>query len=404
MNDKEVMIFPYINIGRVIKMGDFEIHSYKNYSFDLELTVDEKKQLDIFVDSFRETFFKKWKSPKVANWIWVLKYKWTILRDNTNSDWIHDKIKILFFLMKLHISHDFFNPWMSYINVKSFDIFWYNIVNNLTNKFGNMWECDTLYSTIPENIAWLSNIKFYPINYSTNYVPTEFKLIWWWDEIFWINSEIDDFTELYKWIIKDEDFYNKILNIASIHYWLEQQNDLFFYYSIIPSIIEVLLQLNSNDIKKQKALDFWKKLDDLIIQDNEKIETLIYTKRNWDEVKEELWLIARTFVSIYDLRNELLHEWKKSFNKLKVQFKWYDLRIIDIFKLILKYTILADFIEKWVIENNIYNVEIDGVGSIFTWGEIKIKTTNNTKLSMEAELDNLIRKCESDRSIELNKK
>jgi len=189
-----------------------------------------------------------------------------------------------------------------------------------------------------------------------------------------------------------------------MHYWLERQNDLFFYYSIIPSIIEILLQLTSNDIKKQKALDFWKKLDDLIIQDNEKIETLIYTKRNWDEVKEELWLIARTFVSIYDLRNELLHEWKKSFNKLKVQFKWYDLRIIDIFKLILKYTILANFIEKWIIENNFYKVEIDGVGNIFTWGEIKIKTTNNTELSMEAELDNLVRKCKSDRSIQLNKK
>jgi len=401
MTSKEVLIFPYINIKRIIKMGDFEIHPYKSYSFDSELTTDEKKELDVFVNSFRETFFKKWWSPKVANWIWILKYKWTILRDITNSDWIHDKIKILFCLMKLHISHDFFNPWMSHIDVKSFDMFWYNIVNNLTNKFWHMWECDTLYSTLPENVSWLSNIKFYPINFCTNYVPVEFKIIWGWDEVFWINSEIDDFTKLYKWIISNEDFYNKILNISSMNYWLEQQNDLFFYYSIIPSIIEVLLQLNSDDIKKQKALDFWKRLDDLIIQDNEKIETLIYTKRNWDEVKEELWLIARTLASIYDLRNELLHEWKKSFNKLKIPFKWYNLKIIDIFKLIFKYTILLDLIEKWIIEDKFYKVEVEG--NIFTWWEIIIKTTNNTRLSMNAELDNLLRKYESDRNIELRK-
>lgn len=393
MSNKEVFIFPYINTERIIKMGDFEIHPYKNYSFHSELTKDEKKELDRFVRSFKETFFKKWTSPKIANWIWILKYKGTILRDNTNSNWIYDKIKILFLIMKLHISHDFFNPRMSHINVKSFDIFWHNIVNNLTNKFWHIWECDRLCSTIPENISWLSNIKFYPISFCTNYVPAEFKMISGWDEIFWINSKIDDFTDLYKWIVSDNDFYNKILNISSINYWLEQQNDLFFYYSIIPSIIEVLLQLNSDDIKKKKALDFWKKLDDLVIQDNDKIKTLIYTKKSWEEVKEELWLIARTIVIIYDLRNELLHEWKKSFDKLKVKFKWYDLEIIDIFKLIFKYTILANFIEKWIIKDNFYKVEIEG--NIFTWWEIKIKTTN-TKLSMEAELDNLVKKCETD--------
>lgn len=110
---------------------------------------------------------------------------------------------------------------MNHIDVKSFDIFWYNLVNNLTNKFGHMWECKTLHSTAPENIAWLSNIKFYPINFCANYVSVEFKIIWGWDEVFWINANIYDFTELYKWITADEDFYNKILDIASIHYWLE---------------------------------------------------------------------------------------------------------------------------------------------------------------------------------------
>lgn len=393
MSNKEVLIFPYINIERIIKMDDFEIHPYKNYSFDSELTTDEKKELDIFVNSFRKTFFKNGASPNIANWIWILKYKWTILRDNTNSDWIHDKIKILFFLMKLHISHDFFNPWMNHIDVKSFDIFWYNIVNNLTNKFWHMWECDTLYSTVPENISWLSNIKFYPINFCTNYVPVEFKIFWGWDEIFWINSEVDDFANLYKWIVSDDDFYSKVLNISSMNYWLEQQNDLFFYYSIIPSIIEVLNPPNWK--KKESWIEYWKKLDDLI-NDNDFIEIQTCWRL------QSLWLISRTISTIYDTRNELLHEWKKSFDKLKVQFKWYDLRIIDIFKLIFKYTILADFIEKWIIKNNFFKVEIEG--NIFTWGEIKIKTTNNTKLSMDAELDNLVRKYESDRSIELNKK
>jgi len=375
MSNKEVLIFPYINIERIIKMDDFEIHPYKSYSFNSEFNSNEKKELDIFVDSFRKTFFNKSESPKIANWIWILKYKWTVLRDNTNSEWIHEKIKILFCLMKLHISHDFFNPWMSHIDVKSFDVIWYNISNDLTNKFWHMWKCDTLYTTIPENIAWLWDIKFYPIKFCTNYVPVEFKIIWGWDNVFWISSNIDNFTELYKWIISDEDFYNKILNISSMNYWLEQQNDLFFYYSIIPSIMEVLLQLNSNDIKKQKALDFWKKLDDLIIQDNEKIETLIYIKRNWDEIKEKLWLIARTIVLI---------------------------KIFDIFQLIFKYTILLDFIDKWIIENNFYKVEINW--NIYTQWNIWVKTTSHNKLSMDAELDNLVDKYKSEKNIISNKK
>ena len=76
MADKEVIIFPYINIERGIKMDDSEIHPYKSYSLNWELTSNEEKELDIFVNSFRETFFKKSQSPKVASWIWILKYFW----------------------------------------------------------------------------------------------------------------------------------------------------------------------------------------------------------------------------------------------------------------------------------------------------------------------------------------
>lgn len=45
MVNKEVLIFPYINIERIIKMDDFEIHPYKNYPFNSKLTIDEKNMM-----------------------------------------------------------------------------------------------------------------------------------------------------------------------------------------------------------------------------------------------------------------------------------------------------------------------------------------------------------------------
>lgn len=401
MANKEVLVFPYINISNIIKMDDFEIHPYKDYDLNIELTADEKVLLDDYVNSFRATFFKEWESPEIANWVWILKYRWTILRDKDNYDGIQEKVKILFLLLKLHISYDFFNPWMNHIHTKSFDIFWFNLSNNFTNKFWNMSECKSLHSTVPENINWLWGLKFYPIHFCANNIPVEFKIFWWWDEIFWIDPKITDLTYLHQWILKDAEYYQKFLNTASVHYWLEQQNDLFFYYSIIPSIIEVLLQLDTFDIKKQKALEFWKKLDEQIIQKNEKTKTLIYIKRNWYEVKEELWIIARTFVLIYDLRNELLHEWKKAFDKLKVNFHWIDLRIYDIFQLIFKYTILNDLVEKWIIANTFIKVKIDW--NIFTTWNFTVTYTSNNPLSMDEELDGLLKKSESDRDIENSK-
>lgn len=384
--NKEVLIFPYINIDRIIKMDDFEIHPFKKYNFKDEITNEEKKILDEYVYSFRETFFKKWENPKIAKWIWILKYKWTILRSIENSHWIDDKIKILFLFLKLHVSHDFFNPWMNNINVKSFDIFWFNFKNSYTTKFWNVSECVDLHSTIPENISWIWDIKFYPLNFCINTIPVDFKLAGWWDEIFWINTIITDVTYLYQWIIKNKEYYQKILNIAYIHYWLEQQNDLFFYYAIIPTIIEVLNPPKWK--KKQNWVEYWKKIDQLI-KDNDFIKII----SSWEE--KELGLIARTISTIYDSRNDLLHEWKKSFDKLKVIFKWYELKIYDIFQLIFKYSILNDFIEQWIIDNNFSKLEFEW--SIFTTWHIDVKEERYKTLSMDNELSWLLRKAESDK-------
>lgn len=46
MSWKEVFIFPYLNINRIIKMDDFELHPYRDYNFKSELKLDEKKLLD----------------------------------------------------------------------------------------------------------------------------------------------------------------------------------------------------------------------------------------------------------------------------------------------------------------------------------------------------------------------
>lgn len=405
MESKSVITFPYINISQVIKMDDFEIHPFDSYDLNTELTPDEIVNINKFTSSFRESFFKEWENPKKQIGIWILRFKWSIIRDASEVESIHDCLKILFLLLKLHVSHDFFNAWMNHIDVKSFSIFGFNVLNNTTSKFWNMWECKDLHTTIPENISWLWNIKLFPIAFCTNNIPVEFKMFSGWEKVFWVDSDIINLTEIYKRIISNTDYYKKFLNIASVYLWLEQQNDLFFYYSIIPSIIEVLLQLDSNDIKKQKAIEFWKLLDSAIVQNNDIINTVVYTKRNGDEVKEDLWIIARTFILIYDLRNLLLHEWEKSFEKMKVDIHGVEIRIYDIFQLIFKYTILYDLIEKWVIENNFIKVSItwNPLTSLFTGEEIKIEYSWSHRLSLDQELDWLIRKNKSDRDLALNK-
>lgn len=384
---KDVIIFPYINLKKVIKMDDFEIHPFEFYDLSEELSCDEADNLNIFVRSFRETFFKEWQTPKQMTGIWILKYKGTIIRNTDEVESIHDTTKILFLLLKLHVSYDFYNPWMNRIQVKSFDIFGYNVCDDYTNKFSNMWSCEDLYSTVPESIGWLGNISFYPIDFCTNTVPVECKLFSWWGKIFWAQPDSIDLTDLYQWIMKDTEYYQKFLNIASLHFWLEQQNDLFFYYSIIPSIIEVLLQLDSGDKKKKEAIKFWKKLDADIVKNNHHIDTIIYIDKGGTEHKENLGIIARTFVLIYDLRNLLLHEWKKSFEMLKVEIHGVELRIYDIFQLIFKYTILHELIEKRILVNRFTKVEIEW--NMLFW-QIKIKYSKDCLLTLDQELNWLI--------------
>ena len=296
---KPICIFPYINISKSLVMDDFEILPYDTYDFSKELNKEEKSNLDSYVDSFRESLFQKWKSPKKANGIWILRYKWTIIRTKENSEDIDDKIKILYLLLKLHINYDFSNPWMNHIHFKTFDIFWCNVKSEYISKFWSMRDCDNLYSTIPENISWLKNVLIYPLHYCINDIDVSLKLVGNFEDILEIDKEKIDLTYLYEWILKDNDYYQKFLNLSSIHYWLEQQTDLFFYYSIIPTIIEVFLQVSPEDIKKQKAIEYWKLLDQSILRSNENITTTIYIKKNWTKIDEELWLIARTFVIIY---------------------------------------------------------------------------------------------------------
>lgn len=398
---KDVIIFPYINITKIIKMDDFEIHPFSDYNLKEELEEDDIPLLNDFIDSFRETLFSEWKIPEKANWIGILKYKWTILRINTNSKDIWDKVKILFLLLKLHISIDSFNQWMSIIDVRVFEYFQFNFSNDYTNKFWNMWKCKTLHSTIPENIKWLKEITFLPLHYSLNNIPVTFNIVSNSEDFFWIDKNTIDMTYLFEWINTNTEYYKKFLNLSSIHYWLEQQNDLFFYYSIIPTILEVLLYpIDISDSKKQKALDYWKKIDELVIKDNDIIETIIYIKRNWIEVKDNIWLIARTIVSIYDMRNDLLHEGKKSFDKMKVSFKWNDLKIYDVFQLIFKYSILNDFIEKWIIKNEFIKLVFEW--DIFYSWNIKISGIAD-KLYMDDKLSLLMEKAKSDKEIAADK-
>jgi len=360
----------YFGVLLLNNSNNFLTRKYSSFwnlsKLENELTKQEEELLNKYVYSFRKTFFNRWETPEAADGVWLLKYKGTILRTIDNSEWINEKIKILILLLKLHISYDFFNPWMNHIDIKSFNIFHFNLGNNFTNKFWNMSECDKVYSTIPENLSWL-------------------------------NPKITDLTKLYRKILKDEWYYRKFLSISNVYYWLEHQNDLFFYYAIIPSILEVLRPPNINEFKKQKAIDFWKELDELLIEDNDIFQTVYHTKNNWVELIDQLWLIARTISQIYNIRNDFLHEWKKDFNKLKTSFHWLDLSLYDIFQLILKYIILNDFLDKWIINSSFSRLKIGW--NIFDYRGVSIESQIHDKLHMDNELDWLLEKAESDKQL-----
>lgn len=56
---KEVIVFPYINIEKIIKMGDLEIHPILDYPLNDELNEDEILTLTEYKESFRNTLFNK---------------------------------------------------------------------------------------------------------------------------------------------------------------------------------------------------------------------------------------------------------------------------------------------------------------------------------------------------------
>lgn len=67
MTDKTVIIFPYININKILKMGDFEIYPIGKYNFKDELKENELINLESFLGSFRKTFLKNEKFQKSLN-------------------------------------------------------------------------------------------------------------------------------------------------------------------------------------------------------------------------------------------------------------------------------------------------------------------------------------------------
>jgi len=176
-NKKSVLIFPYINIEKIIKMDDFEIHPLERYNLKEELDENEILRLNNFTNSFKQTFFNELEIPKKITWIWILKHKWTLILSKENSFDIWEKIKILFLLLKLHISIDFFNQWMSIIDIKIFDFFECNLSDDYIYKFWNSWYYKKLQTTIPENIRWLKDIKFLHLYLTINNIPVDFSIV-----------------------------------------------------------------------------------------------------------------------------------------------------------------------------------------------------------------------------------
>lgn len=379
MSKKFVLFFPYLGLDRIIKMGDFEIHPFQRRILTNEFSKDERDALSDFASSFRKTFFEKSKIPEKADWIWILKFRWTFLRGGDDYGQIRDNVKILILLLKLHINHDFLNPWLNHINIKSFDEFPFDAKGEGALKFWNWHHCDQLYSTIPEGVAWLSSIKFYPLSFCTNNIPVELKIFGGWDEIFWIDSKVIDLTDIFVRIKLDKAYYERFLRLANVHYWLMRQDDVFFYSSIVPSIVEVLNPPKWP--KKLSGVKYWMELDKLIFHND------VRPVSHGNETLN-LGLIARTIFLLYDTRNALLHEWEKTFDKLGVPFHSTELKVYEVFQLIFKYTVLSDLIQNGIIQNSFSRLCFKG--SIITSGEISISCEQGLKLFMDDELQWLV--------------
>ncbi len=356
-------------------MGDFEIFPYEGYMFNDELTEAERTNLDLFVSSFRETFFKRWGNPKQKKGIWVLRYKWTILRNDSNSNDINDRIKILYLIIKLHLSFDFFNPSFHFIDLKSFDFFYKRLDNEYGWRFWVWWKCIDLHSTIPENISWLEYIKIFPIENSHFDIWPMLRFVSNGDEFFWIDSSIDDLTEIFSKIYIDKDYYPKFLAIANIYFWLERQIDVFFYLMIIPSILEILFWFSEETPRKKKeSIWKWKELDQYLLEVNEMISVNTYK-----DIYEELWVIARSIHIIYDLRNKLVHEWIKDHTKITVSYKWYNLRLYDVFQIIIKYIILDDLVKNNVVDSQKFTTMDEAIWNLYrkTKSDYEISLNNH---------------------------
>lgn len=192
---------------------------------------------------------------------------------------------------------------------------------------------------------------------------------------------------------QNSNYYDKFFKLANVYFILEEQENLFSYYSFIPTIIEILL-LGIKWNKKENAINFWKELDDILITENDLEKKIVYRKNIPNE--EELWLIARCFFNIYDIRNSFLHQWKTLKEKTIITFKWLKIKLYDVFQLIVKYKVLNSLIENKIIDNIFFKFDFDW--NIYTTWKINVSVKKDL-LKLDDELKNLLIKAESDKEL-----
>ena len=349
---KQIVIFPYLNTNKIIKLWDFEIHPYEKYNFKEELDWSDIQILTAFIKSFRVSFFKKNQLPEAQPWIGVLKYKGSIIRTEANTSGMEDRIKLLFFLLKLHISFDFFNTHLNFISTKAFDVFWVNVQKDgFICKFWHLSTSDKLYTTTPGNIVWMKGVEIYPLGTSCMKIDILFRIATNGNQLLWVNSIVTDLSPIFGKLLEKPAFYWKLQTISEIYFWLEHQGDAYFYIAIVPTLLEVLFSIEKDD-KKRQAVICWEELDKVLIKNNDYITTTS------SEIQKERWLIARSISNMYDIRNNFLHAWKKKSEKLEVEYRWQSLSIYQVFQLIMKYAILKQMAENLMFESpQVFNMD-----------------------------------------------
>ncbi len=295
MDQKIIWILPYIWLKEFISLGSLEIIPLENISSIDEFSENEKEIIIIYWKSFLPWLFNANKI-EAYKWIWIVKFNWSFILKPENTEKIDEHFKLLHFYISILKNIDPFNYWYSFIDVRCYELFLVDCKNEkYQTKFSSLHNIEELYSSVPSNINWLTHIHILPIEHALKSFDETSFIFKFVNYVLWLESNYFDkinISHLHTRIKNIPNFYEKIKRIAKVFFILSQQNLRPGYLTFIPTLLEVIFDVEPKTIgKKEFIIKKWKRLDEILVNDN----FYYATTWHWKKPEENLWLIARLF-------------------------------------------------------------------------------------------------------------